>query len=154
MLLGDRLDGAYTDWRVVEDDLYHVADRVREYDEEARLLRQEGTGKLGLGRYVPSHYITGQRGLAFAREVVDMDTDVPLTGTPDARVIRFMWAADAHRIRSMREWQRRSDEAYFEREAREDQRTYEQFLEPGERFMHAYRRDLSAKPFAAIARGI
>ena len=153
MLLGDRLDGAYTDWRVVEDDLYHVAGRVREYDSEARLLRQEGTGLLGLGRYVENYYLTGTRGLAFVRPVVDMNTDVPLRGVPDARVIKWMWWNDGHRI-DIKRAQRRSDEAYFAREARNDARTVETFMEPAERYVHAMRDDLSAKPFAAIPRGV
>lgn len=153
MLLGDRLDGAYTDWRVVEGDLYDIAGRVREYDPEARLLRQDATGLLGIGRYVPNYYLTGTRGLAFARQVVDMSTDVPLDGTPDARVLHWMWWNDAHRFR-LRDAQRRAEEAHWRNEARRDRDSYEEMYEPAERYMHGYRRDLSAKPFAAISRGI
>lgn len=154
MLLGDRMTGAYTDWRVVEDDLYDIAGRVQEYDPEARLIRQDGTGLLGLARYVDNHYITGKRGLAFAREIVDLRDDTPLAGCPDARVIRFMEATDSRRIRRMRDWYMRTLDAHWRREARAEQEEYERQYEPAERFVHAMRDDVSAKPFAAIGRSV
>lgn len=154
MLLGDRMAGAYSDWRVVEDDLYDIANRVMEYDREARLVRQDGTGRLGLARYIENHYMTGQRGLAFAREIVDMETDRHLTGEPDNRVIRFMRAADSHRIKDLRKWYARSFDAQQRREAASDWAEYEAQRDPAERFVHAMRKDLSAKPFAAISRSV
>lgn len=154
MKLGDRMTGAYTDWRVVEDDLYDIASRVQEYDSEARLIRQDGTGRLGLARFIDAHYLTGKRGLAFAREIVDLQNDTHMTGCPDGRVLDFMRATDSRRIRRMNEWYERSLDAHWRKEAREQQDDYEADYEPAERFVHKMRKDLSANPFAAISRGV
>lgn len=154
MLLGDRMTGAYTDWRVVEDDLYDISSRVKDYDSEARLIRQDGTGLLGIARYIDNHYETGKRGLAFAREAVDLSNDQPLTGCPDARIIRFMEGTDSRRIRRMKDWYMRTLDAHWRREARAEQAEYENQYENAERFVHAMREDLSAKPFAAVGRDV
>lgn len=154
MLLGDRMTGAYADWRVVEGDLYDIAGRVREYDEDARLIRQDGTGRLGLARYIDNHYVTGQRGLTFAREIVDLRSDEHLEGCPDGRVIRFMEATDSRRIRRMRDWYARSLDAMWRAEARQQQKDYEENYEPAERFVHNMRRDNSSMPFAAVPKAV
>jgi hypothetical protein len=150
VLLGDRLTGAYTDWRVVEDDLYHVADRVREYDSEARLIRNDESGQLGLARWVDNYDLTGKRGLTFARAMHHLEDDAPMTGCPDGRVISFMRAADSRRFKDMREWYRRSAEAHDQRELGEWNKSYEENRPHAEQYVHALRRDLSAKPFAFI----
>jgi hypothetical protein len=150
VLLGDRLTGAYTDWRVVEDDLYHIARRVQEYDSEARLIRNDESGQLGLARWVDNYYLTGKRGLTFARAMHHLDDDSPMTGNPDGRVLKFMAAADSRRFRDMREWYARSHDAERRREDRVWEESYEENRPHAERFVHNMRKDVSAKPFAFI----
>ena len=148
MLLGDRLPGAYTDWRVVEADLHDIAGRVREYDSLARLVRNDETGQLGLARWQDNHYLIRGGALAFARAMHDLETDAPLTGAPDERCMRFMRAADSRRLRSMREWYRRSRDASYRRESEVEEASYEENHPHAERIVHAMRKDTSVNPFA------
>jgi hypothetical protein len=150
VLLGDRLTGAYTDWRVVEDDLYHIARRVQEYDSEARLIRKDESGQLGLAPWVDNYYLTGKRGLTFARAMHYLEDDSPMTGAPDGRVLSFMRAADSRRFRDMREWYARTHDAHLRREAQMETDSYEENRPHAERFIHNMRKDVSAKPFAFI----
>lgn len=153
MLLGSRMPGPVRGWRFVENDLYGVARRVTELDGAARLIREDGTGQLGLARWVePSHFHRG--GWAFVRALNDTKTDEPLMGEPDARVITWMRVSDSQRIRDMREWHRRAQDAEWRAEARQDAQFSEQNLDMAERFMSIAKADTPARPRAFIDRGL
>lgn len=148
MLLGHKLPAPYQSWRVVESDLYDVARQVREYDPDARLLRNEETGCLGLGVFYRRHVIPGGA-ITLAREFFDLRTDAPLAGEPDQRVMRCMRAYDAHRITDLKAWQRKVTEfehrTIDKREAVSDEMT-----EMGERYVHAYGKDIGSTKRAFI----
>lgn len=153
MLLGPRLKGHSSDWRVVEKDLHDIARQVREYDADARLIREDGSGRLGLARWVASS-LHGPGGyFAFVRAVHDLDTDLPLTREPDARVMRFMRSTDS-RYRNLRDWHRRAQIAEWMGEKRTEDAIYEENLEKAEGFMHALKKDVSARPRTFVPRDI
>lgn len=134
-------------WRFVEKDLYEVARRVTEYDRDARLVRQDGTGQLGLARWVKSNVLLGGGYWALARELHDLDTDAPLNGEPDARILRCQRSYDSWG-RSLRRWHERSKDAAWRREAREQDEIHEVNTEHAERFVNALKKDVSARPRA------
>lgn len=141
-----------TGWRFVERDLYDIARRVREYDSEARLIREDGTGQLGLARWQKSNVMGTPGYWAFARNLHDLDTDLPLRGEPDARVCRVQRSSDAWG-RNMRKWYRDSQHAEWMREKKEDDAMHEQNMELSEGFMHALSKDVSTKPRAYMYSG-
>lgn len=144
MLLGSRLPGAYPDWRIVEGDLYDISRRVREYDSNARLIRKDGAGTLGLAVWQPDHPVVKGGGFTFVREVVDLTTDTPLTGAPDERVIRFMRATDSRRLRNLNDWYRRSFDAHQRREIRAADASYVENYEHADRYVHALGKDMGS----------
>jgi hypothetical protein len=152
MLLGPSMPAPYADWRFVEADLYDTVSRVREYDDEARLVRQDLTGHLAIARWHrTSELIRGGTWL-FARQIHDLDTDEPLSGEPDGRVIHFMRATDSHRISDMDKWIRRVRRHELEAEARKDAEIIEGEGDHAERMVHAMRRDAGLKRRAFISR--
>lgn len=153
MLLGDRLPDAYSDWRVVEGDLHDIAGRVREYDPDARLVRQDGTGHLGLAVWLRNHDLIRGGAFTLAREMYDLDTDKPLTGVPDGRCLRFQRAADSRR-RGIGNWRARRAASRIAREEREHQEILESYGDPSERFVHALKKDVTAKPRAYVPRAV
>ena len=151
MLLGQRLPGAHSGWRVVEGDLHDIAGRVREYDPDARLVREDGTGQLGLAVWQRKHaYIPGGA-FAFAKRMFDPDTDLPLTHA-DGRVLRVQRGSDSRRFADLRVWHRMVAKAEAEREAREAAEIHESYGDHAERFVHALSKDVPAKPRAFIPR--
>jgi hypothetical protein len=62
--------------------------------------------------------------------------------------MRFMRAADSRRIRSLRDWYRRSRDAHYRREAGAHNDAYEENHPHAERIIHAMRKDTFANPFA------
>jgi hypothetical protein len=105
-------------WQPVEDDLYHVAERVQEYDKDALLVREVGTGRLGIAHF---NKFDGCHTLAAVCK--DPSTREWLRGCPDGRVLRFMRIADGHsRIHNIDTWVRmRRDGIEAERQAWKDQ---------------------------------
>lgn len=132
-------------WRFVERDLHRIASQVTEYDSDARLIRNDETGRLGLARWVPSNLLCNGGYWALVREIFDLDTDRPLTGEPDGRVMRFMRAADS-RGRNMAEWHRRSKVANWMREKRQFDEYHDQNMDTAERFMKALEKDVTTRP--------
>lgn len=150
MLLGREMaPSTVTGWRFVEDDLYGIASRVMEYDDLARLIRQDETGQLGLARWVESNLLIGGGYWAFVREIHDLDTDAPLRGEPDARVMRWMRSSDS-RGRSLRKWAEQSKVSMWMREKREEDQMRAENMEYAERFVNALKKDVSARPRAFI----
>ncbi len=142
MLLGHKLPAPYSSWRVVERDLYDVSGRVREYDEDARLVREDESGQLGLGVHIRRHGVPGP--LVLARPMHDLDTDLPLEGEPDGRVIHFMRATDSRRFHDIRTWQRMVKDAGDKRAYKAAMSSEESFTEKAEQYVHAYGRDIGA----------
>lgn len=150
MLLGRKMPGPLAGWRFVESDLHDIAGRVSEYDRDARVVRNDDTGVLALARRHRGPL--GDRWL-LAREIHDLDTDRPLTGEPDGRVLRFQRAADS-RNRDLADWRRRRARAEAIRERRAYNASLDENMDHAERFVNALKKDVSARPRAYIPRGI
>lgn len=158
MLLGPTLPSPYSSWQFVEDDIHDIAGRVREYDKDARLVRQIGTGKLGLARWVPATpYTIGGR-WAFAAEVRDPVSGEPLTGEPDPRVTICQRAFDGwHHARSRQaayDHRKRVQEKRWRDEARQFNQIEDEEGEKAEGFVHALRKDVGVRPKAFIPRAV
>lgn len=144
------MPGLVRGWRFVEDDLYDIASRVIELDQDARLIREDGSGVLGLARWVQSDLFASGGYWAFVRELHDLTTDEPMTGEPDARVISWMRASDNRRIKNWSEWYRALDRADARRKHAEEHAMDDVHGDMGERFMNALKKDVSARPWAFI----
>ena len=144
------MPGLVRGWRFVEDDLYDIASRVIEYDQDARLIREDGTGHLGLARWVQSDLYASGGYWAFVREIHDLSTDLVLTGEPDARVIQWMRASDNRRIRNWAEWHRAVDYSTRRQELAQEREMDDVHGDMGERFVNALKKDVSARPRAFI----
>lgn len=153
MLLGPYIPGPVGGWRFVERDLYDITSRVIEYDQDARLVREDGTGNLGLARWIPSDWFIKGGYWQLARTVHDLDTDTPLAGVPDGRVMRFMRAADS-RGRDLRKWKNQSTIAHWMREKRQYDQMHEENLEMAEIFMHKLGKDVGTGKRAFIRKGL
>jgi len=149
LLLGQMMPGPVSGWRFVEKDLHDIAGRVREYDADARLVREDGSGQLGLARWQKSNLFNNGGYWTLARAMHDLDTDAPLTGEPDARCLRFQRSTDSWG-RSLRKWQERSKHAMWMAEKRAEDQMRAENLEHAERFVHALKKDVSARPRAFI----
>lgn len=124
MLLGPQMPtDTQPAWRFVESDLLGVARRVREYDPDARLVRQDVSGQLGLARFVRPCPAADSGSWKLARLLYDLRDDSPLDGEPDQRVLECQLAFDAwRRARMLRDHQRmmeRWQESEDERRRRE-----------------------------------
>lgn len=153
MLLGSRLPGPVAGWRFVEKDLHDIARQVTEYDAKARLVREDGSGHLGLARYVDGDRFFIRPQWVLARKLHDLDTDLPLTREPDARVMRFMRSTDS-RGRDRAKWRRQSQHAQWMREKREFDAIDDLNGDHAERFVNALKRDVSARPRTYVPRDI
>lgn len=137
-------------WRFVESDLYRIASQVTEYDEDARLVRRDSDGQLALARWHRSNAMGTPGYWLLARDIYDLDTDRPLCGEPDSRIMRFMRSCD-NRGRNLRVWHHRSQDAVWRAEKREYDAVYDQNGDYAEQFVHALSKDVSAKPRAFFA---
>lgn len=150
MLLGRAMTpSTVTGWRFVEDDLHGIASRVTEYDADARLIREDGTGHLGIARWQSTNVLIAGGYWAFVRTMHDLDTDLPLKGEPDARVLRWMRSSDS-RGRDLRKWAERSKHAHWMREKRAEDEMRDENRDHAERFVNALKKDVSARPRAVI----
>jgi hypothetical protein len=143
-------------WEVVQDDLYHISDRVKEYDSDAVLVRESGSGRLGIGRFnrltdlVPGGYVM------LAAVCMDPETKAPLDKAPDGRVLQFMRIADGHnRIRDINGWiRKRRDLLAAQREAQKaPMREWSRSM-AHEAMWRRSRIDLGRRPFAVINKEI
>lgn len=117
MLVGDRLP-LDPDWSVVEGDLYDISRRVREYDSEARLVRNDQSGALGLARVMPAESEFPAGTIVFAAYCLDPASAQRMYGEPDGRVLKHQMIADGHRIQNHTVWvRRRRDAMRAERDA-------------------------------------
>lgn len=148
MLLGRKLHGAYSGWRVVEGDLYGIAGRVREYDTDARLIREDETGHLGLGVIQRNHHEVPGGVLVLARHMYDPVTDEPLNTEPDARALRCQRSYDSRRFSDIRTWNTIAREASKRREFAKEHENDDSFGDNAERYVHAHGKDVVAKPRA------
>ncbi len=149
MLLGQSLPAPYSGWRFVDADLHDIASRVREYDPDSRLVRNDENGQLGLGVWHSRHEIPGGA-FTLAREMFDPVTDAPLAGEPDGRALRCQRGYDSRRFSDIRVWQRQVAEARVARETRKRIASEESFGDHAERYVHAYSKDVPANPRAFI----
>lgn len=155
MRLGEPLD-LFPEWRTVEDDLYDITGRVREYDPDARLIINEA-GDLGLARYDRSSSLIPGGCLILARECVDWTRpDTPaLTGTPDARVLWDQRMSDAHRIRNMDSWNRAMRDRRQRAELRRRLTRAEWSRDMAERFVNIHqRKDRGYRPTIRVPKAI
>ena len=147
MLLGPQMPtDAHPAWRFVESDLLGVARRVREYDPDARLVRQDVSGQLGLARFVRPCPAADSGTWKLARLLYDLRDDAPIDGEPDQRVLECQRAFDAWRTarvlrdhqRMMERWQDGEDD----RRAREGE---ESLGEIPDEMVHLMRREAGVK---------
>lgn len=138
-------------WEAVEDDLYSISDRVRQFDSEALLVRESGSGRLGIARFSPP-----MRAHTLAVICMDPETKAPLINCPDGRVLRFMRIADGHaRIHDINGWVRkRRDAVAAKREADLQARREWSRGMAHEAVWRRNRVDLGRKPFAVIPKEI
>lgn len=138
-------------WEVVEDDLYSISDRVRQYDKDAQLVRESGSGRLGIARFSDP-----MRAHVLAVVCMDPQTRAPLASCPDGRVIQFMRIADGHaRIHDLNGWVRkRRDAVAAQREAQKaGMREWSRGM-AHEAVWRRNRVDLGRKPFAVIPKQV
>lgn len=157
MLLGPPMPAPFAAWRFVEGDLHDTAKRVREYDDDARLVRH-ATGRLALAVWVKqTPYTIGGR-WTMAAELRDPQTGAPLAGEPDARVLTCQRAFDGwHHARTRQsayEYRRRVQDKRWRDEANEHKQIEDGEGENAERFVHALRKDVSSKPRAFVPRAV
>lgn len=143
------MPGPVTGWRFVEADLHDIASRVQEYDADARLIREDGSGQLGLARWQRSGLFAGGGYWTVAKRMHDLDTDRPLTGEPDARVLRVQRSSDSWG-RDLRDWRRRVQHADWMREKHVEDQIRDENMDHAERFVNALKKDVSARPKAFI----
>jgi len=147
MLLGPKMPGMTEPaWRFVERDVHGVARQVREYDPDARLVRQDRTGQLGLARFWRPCAAAESGEWKLARFLFDLRDDTPLDGEPDQRVLECQRAFDAWRsARALREYRRavaRWDAGEDDRRRRE---TEESLGEIPDEMVHLMRRENGVK---------
>lgn len=140
MRLGEHLPTLiYSDWRFVEDDVFNVCGRVREYDPAARLVRQDSTNHLALAVWNDKSPVFTGGAWMVAKRLYYPGTDDPWTGEPDARILEIQRAADSQRIANLAEWRRKEKLAWdAENEARERE-AQEHSKEFAEGFVDAFR---------------
>ena len=130
----------YPDWRFVEEDLHDIAGRVQEYDQDARLARDDVSGQLGLARKVANPDPTGTGEIwVIAKRLLASD-DEPLAGEPDARVLEQQRASDAFRIQNIDAWRRTQEKVWQANENRRIQREIEKNMANAEEFVWTARR--------------
>lgn len=143
-------------WEAVEDDLYSISDRVREYDEDALLVRESGSGRFGIAHFNRLTNLRPGGCYMLAAICMDPETRAHLRGTPDARILRFMRIADGHRrIGDINAWvRRRRDAMAAKREADKAQRREWSRGMAHEAVWRRNRVDLGRKPFAVVPKEI
>lgn len=150
MLLGTRAP-VPGKWRFVEADLHDICDRVREYDADARLVRDDETGDLGLVRRVDGPLKAFGYEWLLARRLEDPTSDAPLRGEPDGRVIQVMRYSDMRRLRSLDEWNRTEASGMRIQLDRERAQMRDKSRELAkDAAWHARRKDLGHQDFAFI----
>ncbi len=144
-------DLLYPDWRFVEEDLHDISRRVQEYDQDARLARDDVSGQLGLARRVANPDPTGDGSIwVIAKRLLDSD-DEPLAGEPDARVLEQQRASDAFRHQNLAAWRRTQEKVWEANERRRIQREIEKNMDNAEKFVWtARRKDLNQMAPVAV----
>jgi hypothetical protein len=139
MKIGQPVQGLLTqNWRFVEDDLYGIADRVIEYDSDAR-LGIHIDGRLGILRFAKTEVTPG------GAWIVAFNLDDPLSldgywyGEPDSRVIEQMGRADLHK-RDPIDAARKLKALLQLEEFRREVEAREEREEVSEQFLHRYRK--------------
>jgi len=143
------------DWFVVEGDLHDITHRVREYDQSALLVRESGTGQLGIAHFNKHTELVPGGTHMLAARCLDPATREPLTGEPDGRVLSYQRIADGHRISNLTVWARRRRDAMArERLAEREARREWSRAQAGEYVWRHNRVDLGRKPFATFPKEI
>jgi len=130
----------HPDWRFVESDLHNIHERVQEYDGEARLARDNDSGQLGLVRRI-SNPVGGGHIWAVARRLRDPETNDPLEGEPDARVLTEQRESDAFRIGNLASWIRQQNRVWEYNQELTALRDREAQMEKAEQFVWLAGRD-------------
>lgn len=150
MLLGERAP-VTGKWRFVDADLHSITDRVKEYDADAALVRDDETGELGLVRRVDGPLKAFGIQWLLARRLEDPATGKPLTGEPDGRVLQVMRYSDMRRVRSVNHWSRLEQEAHRRLLAKEKEQLRDKSRELAkDAAWHARRKDFGHQDFAFI----
>lgn len=154
MLLGATLS-LDSGWRVVEGDLHDISRRVQEYDPDARLVRDDQSGALGLARVMRGNVLMPEEFLTFVAYSLDPATGQRLYGEPDARVTRHQRLADGHTIANTTVWARRRRDALAgQRDAQKAERS-EWSREQAKEFVWRRNRiDLGRRPTVAVPRAV
>lgn len=95
MRLGAQVDGfMMAEWRFVEDDMHHIAERVQEFDPDSRLAMRMDTGQYGVVRHVQLP-VLGETWI-IGMMLSDQDGN-PLKREPDGRVMHQLREYDSWR---------------------------------------------------------
>jgi len=141
MKLGDPIGSVlYEDWRFVEEDLYNISNRVTEYDSEARLARHNDSGQLGLARRIVAPFDGGGHIWVIARRLRDKETNDPLDGEPDARVLDEQQSSDAFRCQDLARWRKAQQRMWILEEEAKQARAVEQNMANAEEFVWTFRK--------------
>jgi|GEM_PF-2327726 len=136
MVLGDQIGSVlYEDWRFVTEDMFRTAERVTEYDSEAKLARQNETGHLGLARRIQSPFGGGGFIWVIARRLHDEETGDPLTGEPDGRVLDEQRRSDAFRVDDLDRWRKTQERMWVLDQEVRHAKSVEENMEHAEKFV-------------------
>jgi len=139
MKIGQPVEGLLTqNWRFIEDDLYGIADRVIEYDPDAR-LGIHTDGRLGLLRFARTEVTPGGAWVVAFNLSDPASLDGYWYGEPDSRVIDQMCRADLHK-RDPKDAARKLKTLLQLEEFRREVEAREEREEISEQFLHRYRK--------------
>lgn len=131
----------YSEWRFVDDDLYDINQRVRNYDKDARLVCEDGSRRLGLARWVKAGDFSAGGAWLLACYLTDPVTGEQLVGEPDARVLTDMRNRDFTLVANQKAWRKQEKGKWLggqsKRHRTEDR---DQLGQDAERFVHEWRK--------------
>lgn len=160
MVVGDEVKGVMCNGaRFITSDANNIAERVREENDRARLVRLP-SGQLGLVEWFPREKmgegnvedkaktsIQAHGGAWFLVLSFSDDDGEPMTGEPDARILTQMQKFDVRKrgfsMANLRKLQQIAQD-YYERKAAEEAR--EEMGEVAERFVDAHSRAANGRP--------
>jgi hypothetical protein len=150
--LGGEVPGIHTDaWLFVADDTHGIARQVREYDSDARLVAHAETQELAIARWVQESFCPGGAWVIVCK-CFDPDTEQPLTGEPDSRVMTLLRRADTWRRRYPERYARAARRVLEGRERLRRAELAERNRELAERAVHRYRKNEGIKTKASVPR--
>ena len=150
MRLGTEVPGILTDkWLFVADDAHNIAQRVRDYDSESRLVAHAETHELAIARWVQASFCPGGAYI-IAFKCFDPDTEEPIIGEPDARVLELLKRADTWRRRNPHRFYRATQKIIERREAHNRSLMHDRAAEIARRSVHKSKARHGIKDKAAM----